>query len=176
MVFRNGEKRLDDPGVKLGASTATNLFACMRHRKGFAIRAVAQHRVESIGDRNDACPKRNLFPAQAAWVTCPWRIDTVASSRLGRGSPQGRSRGTSWALDVFRFGTILRVGHVILLSGRCRELLGWPYSRVCHGRSAKHLGYPVVPTPHQFPFSASSSNAMTKADRNPLATRTGICR
>ena len=40
----------------------------MKHWKGIAIRPVAQHGIESIGDGDDPCPERNLFSAQATWI------------------------------------------------------------------------------------------------------------
>jgi hypothetical protein len=69
MVFWNSQKYLDNFGVELPTCTALYFLASMRHRKGFAIVAVAQHGIGSIGDRDDACPEWNLFTAQAPWIT-----------------------------------------------------------------------------------------------------------
>ncbi len=68
MVFWNSEECLDYFGIELRAGTPLYFLAPMRHRKGTAIRAVAQHGIESIGDGDDACSERNLFTAQATWI------------------------------------------------------------------------------------------------------------
>ena len=68
MVFENGEKDLDNFGVELSAGTVPNFLEPMKHWKGIAIRPVAQHGIESIGDGDDACPERNLLTAQATWI------------------------------------------------------------------------------------------------------------
>jgi hypothetical protein len=68
VVFGNGKKHLHNFGIELCAGTTANLFVRVRHRKRIAIRAVAQHNIESIGDGDDACPERNLFAAQATWI------------------------------------------------------------------------------------------------------------
>lgn len=68
MVSRDGEKYRDNFGIELCASEAPNFLARMRHRNSIAIATAARHFVESIGDREDACPERNLFTAQATWI------------------------------------------------------------------------------------------------------------
>jgi hypothetical protein len=64
----NGQKHLDNFGVELSAGTAPYFLEPMRHRKGIAIGAVAQHGIQRIGDGDDPCPERSLFTAQATWI------------------------------------------------------------------------------------------------------------
>lgn len=68
MGFWNSEKHLDNFGIELRTSTTLYFLASMRHRKGPAIGAVAQNGIESIGDRDDACPEWNLFTPQSPWI------------------------------------------------------------------------------------------------------------
>ena len=53
VLLRNGQEDFHHFRIELRAGTAANFFARVRHRKGIAIRAVAQHRVEGIGDGED---------------------------------------------------------------------------------------------------------------------------
>ena len=68
MHFWNGKQNLDNFWIELCPSAAANFLARMRHRIGIAIRAVAQHCIESVRDGDDASPQRNLFTAQATWI------------------------------------------------------------------------------------------------------------
>ena len=92
MAFGNGEKDLHEFRVKLRTSTAANLFARVRHRKGIAIGPVAQHGIESIGDGDDARPERNLFTAQAAWIACTIEELMVSEDDLRGVAQKGNAR------------------------------------------------------------------------------------
>lgn len=54
VLFGDGREDLDNLGVKLGSRAAVDLLSGMRKGQGFAIRAIADHRVERIGNGENA--------------------------------------------------------------------------------------------------------------------------
>lgn len=60
VFFGNGEKDFYDIGIELRAGTTLNLFAGMGKWQSFAIRAVADHGVQRVGDGEDAGPERDV--------------------------------------------------------------------------------------------------------------------
>src|SRR6478735_6219603 len=69
MIFRNGQKYFDHPRIELRSGATLNLFACVGHRQRFAVRAITDHRVHAVGDREYACTQRNLLTFETAWIT-----------------------------------------------------------------------------------------------------------
>src|SRR5579859_1712772 len=50
VVFGDGQKHFDDFGIELCSSAPLDLFACVGHRKCFAVRPVADHCVHAVGN------------------------------------------------------------------------------------------------------------------------------
>ena len=68
VALGDGEKDFDDFGIELRAGATADLFAGVGHGQGFAVRAVADHGVERIGDGEYARAERNLFALEATRV------------------------------------------------------------------------------------------------------------
>jgi len=68
VLFGDGEKDLDDFGIELRVGAAANFLAGVGHGESFAIRTVADHGVERIGDREDSRAEGDLLAFEAAWV------------------------------------------------------------------------------------------------------------
>jgi len=60
------------------------------NRKRIAIGPVAQHGIESVGDGDDACPKRNLFTAQTAWIAGTIKELMVGKDDIGLSADKNR--------------------------------------------------------------------------------------
>src|SRR5579859_6269214 len=69
VLFGNGAENFDDLGIELRSRATTNFFAGVGHRQSFAIRAVADHGVQRVGNGEYAGAERNLVALQAAGIT-----------------------------------------------------------------------------------------------------------
>ena len=69
VFFWDGGEDFDDFGVELCARTAANFFAGVGHGESAAVRAVADHGVERIGDGEDAGTEGDLITFEAARVS-----------------------------------------------------------------------------------------------------------
>ncbi len=65
MLLRDGCEDFDDFGIELSAGAATNFFDGVRHGQSFAVRAVADHSVQRIGDGEYAGAQRDLIAFEA---------------------------------------------------------------------------------------------------------------
>src|SRR6516225_5831146 len=68
MPFRDRHKHFDYFRVELATGAALDFFARVRHWQRPAVRAVADHGIERIGDGEDARSERNLVSSQPARV------------------------------------------------------------------------------------------------------------
>src|SRR3974390_1342222 len=68
MPVRDGEEHGDDFGIKLGAGAAANFVLGVGHRESAAVRAIANHGIESVGNGEYAGAERNLLAAEAMGV------------------------------------------------------------------------------------------------------------
>src|SRR5580704_13834422 len=68
MFFGDGKEDFDYLRVELGAGAAADFFAGVGEWKGFAVRAVADHGVERVGDGENASAQGDLLAFEAAWI------------------------------------------------------------------------------------------------------------
>src|SRR5579859_2705512 len=68
VLFRDCSEDLHDFGIELRPGAAANLFAGMGHGQSAAVRAVADHRVERIGDRENARSQGYLVAPEASRI------------------------------------------------------------------------------------------------------------
>src|SRR5580692_7810666 len=68
VLLRDGGEDFDDFGVELGAGAAANFFAGVGHGESFAVRAVANHGVERIGNGENTGAEGDLITFEAAGV------------------------------------------------------------------------------------------------------------
>src|SRR5215471_13450275 len=68
MLFLNGQEYLDHFRIELAAGAALDFHPRVRQRKRAAIRTVANHGIERIGDGKNARPQRNLIASQSTWI------------------------------------------------------------------------------------------------------------
>jgi len=69
VLLWNREKYFHDLGVELSAGAAANLFPCVRHRQGLAVRTIADHGIHRIGKGEYARAEGNLLSTQSAGIT-----------------------------------------------------------------------------------------------------------
>jgi hypothetical protein len=122
MVLRNGKKHLDDFGIKLGACTAPNFLTRVRHGKGIAVGAVAQHGIEGIGDGKDTCSQRDLFAAQAARIAGTVEKLLVSKDDLG-GLTEERDAGEHIVANI-AVGAHSLLFSVVERAGLAKNLVG----------------------------------------------------
>jgi hypothetical protein len=69
-VAAAGEKGINDIGVPLSVAPVLENLVNLREAQAPAIRAIAGHRVERVGDRQDSSLKRYVFARKVVRVSC----------------------------------------------------------------------------------------------------------
>jgi len=64
-----GDNHVDHKRIELRAAVLLELLQHYIRLKALAVRAVCRHRVDSIGNENDACADRNCLARQALRIT-----------------------------------------------------------------------------------------------------------
>src|SRR3974390_2129515 len=83
MLVRDGEENADDFWIELGTSAAANFLFGVGHGECVAVRAVADHGVECIGDREYAGAERDLLAAKTARIAGAVEKFLVGQNNLG---------------------------------------------------------------------------------------------
>lgn len=78
----DGEQRVDDAGIELGAGVPDHLGSGLFDTDRLAVRAVGDHRVEGVADQDDAASQRNLLTRYAVGVALAVPALVFVANRL----------------------------------------------------------------------------------------------
>lgn len=83
------QKSLDCFGPELGARTTFDLFDGGSYRGRLPVRPVGCHRIECVGDREQARAERYLFSGEAMWIAVAIPVFVVREDDLFRFDEEG---------------------------------------------------------------------------------------
>src|ERR1700674_1131728 len=79
-LFGDGNKCLQDVGIKLGSTAATQARNRFRVWKALPVAAIRDHRIESVDDGNDSRNHGNVVPLQSSRIASPIHVFVMVQS------------------------------------------------------------------------------------------------